>query len=831
MRFLLVLAITFSFLSNIVGVISFASAATQEKYSSQSREAEKKNKKYHLQSNKKAKKNSDLVKKSHSQASQKQTKERSFNSNHLKEEASKIDEKKIDEKNLNTSSEPSKSGVPDQKDNSNPDQNSIESDSSKNPTKNNQQNLLKNEAENEADNQKLKLPDQHKKGSQTKSKSHNLWQSFSSKDSEILSQVMKALQKKDFEEAEKLAKQIGSDKEEEDLISLNDAVRDIVLWNKFSGKLNPKKTSFNAISSFAIDNPFLPNIKEIRRNVESVAIANSIPFKTSEKYFAIFPPLDSESKIFFVESKIESIVGSKKNDQEKDSERKKIQTQIAKIWIKENFSVEDEEKFLEKYREILTEDDHINRIERLLWDSQYSDAKRILSYVNSDHQALFNAAIKISEFPQYIDNHIISVPRKLRSNELLLYRVILWYKNKDRFDEIIELMTKLPADSKYPEKWWTYRRLYGREMLKRKEYSDAYKIISKHNLPTNSNDFWEAEWTSGWIALRFIEANDLALKHFTNLQSNVSQPVTVSRANYWLGMTYQSMNNKTKAIEWYKKASLYPTFFYGQLAIHKHRIINPINAANEIVLPKNPDITGRDIYKISESRAAQIAYILAITGDKDNASKIFEWIVQNAPTDGQIAVVMNIINKIGDRQLDAKISRVAAKKNVFFIKDKFQIVKEVSKDEYAPLVHAIIKQESGFAPSALSKVGAIGFMQLMPETAKLVAKEMGVKYERNKLATDIRYNILLGSFYIKKLLTEFDNSEMLAIASYNAGPNATRRWINEFYDPRKEKDHDRVIDWIELITYSETRNYVQRIIENMIVYKYLMSRSNYDQIE
>jgi soluble lytic murein transglycosylase len=132
---------------------------------------------------------------------------------------------------------------------------------------------------------------------------------------------------------------------------------------------------------------------------------------------------------------------------------------------------------------------------------------------------------------------------------------------------------------------------------------------------------------------------------------------------------------------------------------------------------------------------------------------------------------------------------------------------------------------------AVSHVGALGFMQLMPGTAKLVAKELGVKYDQKKLTHDINYNVRLGSFYIKKLIDEFNGSEMLAIASYNAGPNATKRWINEFYDPRLEKDYNKIVDWIELITYSETRNYVQRIIENMIVYKYLMSRNNYDQLQ
>jgi soluble lytic murein transglycosylase len=396
---------------------------------------------------------------------------------------------------------------------------------------------------------------------------------------------------------------------------------------------------------------------------------------------------------------------------------------------------------------------------------------------------------------------------------------------------VIDLLIDLPENYKLPEKWWSFRRLYGREMIKQKQFKKAYQILSKHNLPVTSNDFWEAEWTAGWVALRFLDEPKDALAHFQKMRKNVVQPVTLSRAIYWEAMCYEAMNQKSKAIELYKAGTNYPIFFYGQLAIHKHKNLDPLGSEKDIILPKSPEITGRDIVKISESRAAQIAYILAVSGDRDNASKIFEWLVNNAPTEGQIAVIMKIVGEIGDRQLDAKISRIASKKNVFFVREKFQIVKEVMNDEFAPLVHAIIKQESGFAQMAVSHVGALGFMQLMPGTAKLVAKELGVKYDQKKLTQDIQYNVRLGSFYIKKLIDEFNGSEMLAIASYNAGPNATKRWINEFYDPRLEKDYNKIVDWIELITYSETRNYVQRIIENMIVYKYLMSRNNYDQLQ
>ena len=662
--------------------------------------------------------------------------------------------------------------------------------------------------------------------------SQKLWKKFSKSDIEILQNINNKLKINDYDDAIRLAKILQS-KNSENKNSLADAVMDIILWNKYSSKSDLKKVAFTDISSFVMDNPFFPNINDLRKNVEKIAVNNNIDYKYSEIYFNTNPALTTESKLYVIDSKISKLSANYKNFDEKikDLQNKSIQSEIARVWISEDFTEIEERQFLEKFKNILTQQDYAKRIERLLWENKKSESFRIMSYVGEDYRNLFETILKFDESPRYIDKMILDVPRRLRSNELLNFKRMIWYKSKDQIDDVLEILIETPKDYLNPDKWWSFRRLYGREMLKTGNYKKSYQIISNHNLPTTSSDYWEAEWTAGWVALRFLDEPKDALKHFLQMKNNVSQPVTISRALYWEAMCYEAMDEKSKAIETFKIASQYPIFFYGQLAIHKHKSLDPLGSAKDIILPKSPEITGRDIAKISESRAAQIAYILAVSGDRANATKIFEWLVNNSPTDGQIAVIMKIIEEIGDRQLDARISRFASKKNVFFIKEKFQIISEVMNDEYAPLVHAIIKQESGFAQMAVSRVGALGYMQLMPATAKLVSKEIGIPYNQKKLTRDIRYNIRLGSFYIKKLIDEFEGSEMLAIASYNAGPNATRRWINEFYDPRKEKDQDKIVDWIELITYSETRNYVQRIIENMIVYKYLMSRNNYDLLK
>ncbi len=659
------------------------------------------------------------------------------------------------------------------------------------------------------------------------SMTQKLWGGLSKSDVKILKEFSVAIEKDNYKKALKIAKQSKAK------LAFGGVMYDIALWNKYSqidGRVDPKNVSFNDISRFVNDNRFLPNFFELKKKVEKVAIANKIPYKFSKQYFINFPATNTDSKIYLLKSKAIQVSGFDNLD--KQNLQKNIVDLTVNIWIEEDFSAGKEEQFLADYGNKLTVENHISRINRLLWENKVKEAERIFYLVDNDYQKLFSAIVAVDESSKNIRNIIAPVPRSLRNSDLLAYKVIRWYKANDKsLDDIVDILKEVPAEISNPKKWWPLRKLYARELFKTKDYKIAYKILSNHGLESGGADFADAEWMSGWVALRFLDEPKIAYNHFNNLYLNVSYPISLSRASYWLGMASIAMGDKQKAIEWYKLAAKYPTYFYGQLAIYKHRVLDSVGSQNDIILPKDPDILSSDIKSIAKENSLKIAYILALMGDKNNSTKIFEYAVANAKTDGEIAVIMKVVNEIKNKELDVKISKAAAKRNVFFIKDKFQIIEEIENDPNAPLVHAIIKQESGFAPLALSSVGAVGFMQLMPNTAESVCKQMGIKYSRHKLATNVNYNVILGSYYIKSLINQFNGSELLAIASYNAGPKASRRWINEFYDPRNQKDIDKVVDWIELITYAETRNYVQRIMENLIVYKYLMSRVNYDDIK
>jgi soluble lytic murein transglycosylase len=662
--------------------------------------------------------------------------------------------------------------------------------------------------------------------------SQRLWGGLTKDDVSNLKEISKSIKKNDYKKSLLIAGKMRGNS------AFADSALKISLWSKYSqiGKKNvlAEKIEFSDISRFVNDNRFFPNLSDLRENVEKVAIANKIPYEISKKYFKTLPAIKAESKIYLLGSQI-SHSSIAKNDptESKDVLDQEIQDMESDIWINEDFNEEQEAEFLSKYGNQLTEEKHISRINRLLWDKKTTEAKRIFYLIDEDNQKLFKSIIAISKNPKYINRIITRIPRKLRSNELLAYTATIWKKkNKNSdVDDMVDILLKIPANVERPEKWWSLKKLYGRELLKSKDYKEAYKLISSHGLDSKGNKFADAEWTSGWIALRFLEKPKIAYNHFDKLYRNVGYPISLSRAAYWLGMAEVALDNEEEALKWYKIAAKFPIYFYGQLAIHKHRVLDSIDAQNDIILPKDPDILQSDIESLAKQDEVKVAYVMALIGNISTATKIFESAVAKAKTEGEIVAIMKVANEMKNLEMSLKISKAAAKKNVFLIKDKFQIIDGMEKDPNSPLVHAIIKQESGFSPLALSSAGAVGFMQLMPDTAKIVSKKIGVKYSRGKLSKNMKYNISLGSFYIKSLVEEFEGSDLLAIASYNAGPSNARRWVKEFYDPRKTRDIDKVVDWIELITYSETRNYVQRIMENLIVYKYLMSRSDYDELK
>ncbi|MBL8645103.1 MAG: lytic transglycosylase domain-containing protein, partial [Rhodospirillaceae bacterium] len=374
-----------------------------------------------------------------------------------------------------------------------------------------------------------------------------------------------------------------------------------------------------------------------------------------------------------------------------------------------------------------------------------------------------------------------------------------------------------PDTAPRPDLWWRERAILARGSLQNGNAREAYQIVVNHGA-LDAVSVSEAEWMAGWIALRFLKDGEAALQHFQKVYDTVQLAANLSRGAYWTGRAAEHLGRADIAADWYRKAAVHITTFYGQLALG--RLKDP-------VLPQLP----QDATPTPEERAAfeskDLTKAVRALGDVPNAPYLRAFVLALADS-SDFAVdrhmAAELANKLGRPDLGVWIARQAGRDRIIIMTYgypipalNFQAVPEKA------LQLAIMRQESNFDPNAESPAGALGLMQLMPSTARAMARANKLTYNKPRLKTDPAYNVRLGSIYLNSLVRDFDGSYIMAAAGYNAGPGRAKQWARNFGDPRAA-DVD-AIDWIEAIPFPETRNYVQRVMENVMVYRALLNNT------
>lgn len=366
---------------------------------------------------------------------------------------------------------------------------------------------------------------------------------------------------------------------------------------------------------------------------------------------------------------------------------------------------------------------------------------------------------------------------------------------------------------------WKERAILSRSLIYKKRYAKAYAVSSNHSMIEGA-EYAEAEWLSGWIALTFLDDPNMALQHFKNFYNNVGYPISLSRGAFWIGKTYEEIKNEKKSNEWYSVASKYLTTYYGQLAFFK------LNPNGEFSLPESYKVKEKFKKEFNKNPIIKSVLLLYELDKTKYAKDFLKHLAILNIEEGSEKLAGELAIKIGRYDFAIQIAKKASYEKRFHNEINYPIIetskivnkKTMPKPE---LVLAVIRQESEFDQKAQSYVGARGLMQLMTYTAKLVAKQANLPYVKSKLKSDPSYNIKLGSYYLASLLEEYEGSYPFALSGYNAGPKRVRYWKKINGDPQKGKiDY---INWIELIKFKETRNYVQRVLENVNVYKYILS--------
>ena len=632
----------------------------------------------------------------------------------------------------------------------------------------------------------------------TTSRSVKISKYYSKKDFGIARKAISEMQKSRWSSSLKIAKK-AKDK----------SIHNFIQWRHLLTTGN--QASFYDYKVFIDKNSNYPRIDRLRYLAEHKLSTATVSPKKIINWFNNKGPLSGYGKMILGESFI--LTGEK-------IKGKKL---IKEGWVNADLSKSNLIFFRKKFKKYLNADDYIKRADYLAWNAKYWDLKRITRYLPKDYELLYTARQILISKGYGVDQAIKNVPNKFKNDAGLNYDRLKWRRKKGRVDSSAEILLKIRNDKDYlvmPEKWWKEREIISRALIYKKKYEIAYKISSNHGM-SDGSDFAAAEWMSGWIALSFLKDPLTAKSHFENFYNNVNYPISTSRGAYWLARTYEKLGDTEQSNKFYQEAAKYLTTYYGQLAFLK------LNPNGKFELNKDMEVDNKYRYIFFNKELVKIVYLL----DELKKDKYTKFILRHLANDniikGSEVLAAELATDIERYDFAIQVSKIASYQKRFHNKFNYPIIstpKTINgrKIPDSAFILSIIRQESEFDLSANSHAGAKGLMQLMPYTAKLVSKQAKLPYSKSRLTKDPEYNINLGCHYIAGLILQYDGAYPFAVAAYNAGPNRVKYWKKINKNPQKKQIN--YVDWVELIKFRETRNYVQRVLENYNVYRYILEK-------
>ena len=621
---------------------------------------------------------------------------------------------------------------------------------------------------------------------------------YSQKDFNIAKKSIQAIEKRQWTTALSLSKK-AKDK----------SIYDFIQWRHLLTTGN--QATFYDYLTFIKNNENYPRISRIRYLAEHKLSTDKISPKKIINWFGSNEPLSGFGKLILGESQI------------KNGNTESGIMLIKDGWITADLSRSNMKFFRKKFKKYLNASDYIKRADHLAWENKYWDLKRMLKYLPKDYELLYNARQILMSKSYGVDKAIKNVPARLKNDAGLNYDRLKWRRKRGRVDDSLEIIFKVRNNKDYlvrPDKWWTERAIMTRALIYKKKYELAYKVASEHSLD-KSPEFAEAEWLSGWIALSFLNDPILAIDHFNNFYQNVGYPISLSRGAYWLGRSYEKIGDKKQSLQWYEEATKYLTTYYGQLA---HLKIKP---NEKFDLEEQQKITKEYRKYFYKKDLIKIVHLLDELNKDKYTKNILKHIANDNVDKGSEILAAELASNISRYDFAIQISKLASYEKRFHNDFNYPIISTPNyvngrKIPETAFILSLIRQESEFDMTANSHAGAQGLMQLMPYTAKLVSKQAKLPYSKSRLTSDPEYNINLGSHYIAGLILQYDGAYPFATAAYNAGPKRVKHWKKINKDPQKKQVD--FVDWVELIKFKETRNYVQRVMENYNVYRYVLEK-------
>ena len=500
---------------------------------------------------------------------------------------------------------------------------------------------------------------------------------------------------------------------------------------------------------------------------------------------------------------------------DKLGQAEKARAEAQRGWVALKYSAEDQADLLQRHGDALT-DGHTERLDRILWDGDRAgEGQRMLPLVSKGWAALAVARLALRADKDGVTALVSAVPETLRSHPGLAFERFLYRMRRDNYADAATLIVERSVSAKSlgdPAQWAEKRISLARYLMRTGAPKQAYQVASTHFM-TKGVDFAELEFLSGYVALRRLNDPDRALVHFTRLQSSSATPISLARAWYWTGRTYEAAGNAAKARSAYQTAAQFQTSYYGLLAAERMgQNLDP--AALSDRRPAG-DWKQAGFARSSVFDAARRLY----AANQYAISARFLLHLGEGLNDRDFELLSEYAMQAGQYRSALLIAKAAIDRDLVFPRPYFP-VPDMVPDGLAvsrALALSIARRESEFDPGARSSANALGLMQILPTTAKHMADALGLPFSQARLTSDPAYNVTLGAEYLRKMVDEFGPSVALIASGYNAGPRRPRDWIAAFGDPRLPSVD--VVDWVESIPFAETRTYVMRVAEGVVIYR------------
>ncbi|MGE0152739.1 MAG: transglycosylase SLT domain-containing protein [Reyranellaceae bacterium] len=557
--------------------------------------------------------------------------------------------------------------------------------------------------------------------------------------------------------------------------------------------------TFAEVADFVAAAAGWPDMARVRRSAEE-RLGIDVPLDRAAAFFAGADAVSGPGAVRHVEV-LSATAGP-------EAARNKAR----QYWLELEFDDPAQQAFLAAVGGMLSRADHVARLDRLLWAGRTNEARRMLPLMDGDRLLWAEARLALAGRAGDAESRLAAVPAALRGDGGLLFDQARYLRRSGRDGEAQTVLLGSRSEAANLDQWWIERGYHARELVQQGAYQDAYRIARAHDGARGAG-FAELEFLSGWIALRFLKQPAEALRHFQALHAGVSFPISKARGAYWTGRAHEAMGNAAEAGKWYRQAALFGDTYYGQKAAEKL-------GDKRLTLPTDPPVTAAQRRAFESHEFVQLMRLLAGIGEERRAR---QFMVRLAIDGDEVErrLAGDLALQLNRPDISLQVAKKSVEGGTLLHEASFPNVR-IEGDLPVELAVALglARQESQFDNRAQSSAGALGLMQLMPATAQKVARSIGQPFVQARLTSDAGYNARLGSAYLADMLGQFGALE-LALAAYNAGPHRVSRWLDENGDPRGERVD--MIDWVELIPYRETRNYVQRVMEGVNVYRQLQA--------